>query len=76
MAVSRDKQKLDELISILDYSSTRQWLNDNMCHSKIVGICITKGCDFITEVEADQAKGYCEVCQRTTVKSGLVLAGY
>ncbi|MBE3145398.1 MAG: hypothetical protein IMZ61_15975 [Planctomycetes bacterium] len=39
------------------------------------GICTNPGCDYTTEVEPDQDKGYCEVCNTNTVKSCLVLAG-
>ena len=39
------------------------------------GICIKPGCDYTTEVEPDQDRGYCESCGTQTVKSALMLAG-
>ena len=40
-----------------------------------LGICTNEGCDYIREVEPDQDKGYCEVCDSNTVQSALILAG-
>ena len=39
------------------------------------GICSAPGCDYTTDVEPDQTKGYCEKCGGQTVTSCLVLAG-
>ncbi len=76
MAISRDKKKLDELVQLENYSNTRKWLEDNMMAGTVMGICFAKDCDYTKIVEPDQDHGYCEVCRTTTVKSGLVLAGY
>ena len=37
------------------------------------GICPV--CEYTTEVEPDQDRGWCEVCDKGTVQSCLVLAG-
>jgi len=39
------------------------------------GICMNKDCNYTTEVEPDQSKGYCESCGTNTVQSCLVIAG-
>jgi hypothetical protein len=39
------------------------------------GICMNEGCDYSTEVEPDQDRGWCEECQEGSVKSALMLAG-
>ena len=39
------------------------------------GICMNLGCEYTTEVEPNQDKGYCEACDSQTVQSALVLAG-
>jgi hypothetical protein len=39
------------------------------------GICINPGCNYTTDVEPDQDRGYCEVCRTQTVQSALILAG-
>jgi hypothetical protein len=33
------------------------------------------GCDYTAEMEPDQDRGWCEVCERGTLVSGLVLGG-
>ncbi len=32
-------------------------------------------CDYTAEMEPDQTQGWCEVCERGTLVSGLVLGG-
>jgi len=39
------------------------------------GICTNDGCDYTTDVEPDQDRGWCEVCGTNLVKSAPVLAG-
>jgi hypothetical protein len=39
------------------------------------GICVNDGCDYTTDVEPDQDRGWCEVCRTNTVQSALILAG-
>ncbi len=53
---------------------------DDLLHEAVfdgscAGICKTKGCDYSTEVEPDQGKGWCEECEKGTVVSCLMLAG-
>ena len=38
-------------------------------------ICLNDGCDYTTEMEPDQDRGWCEACRTNTVASALVLAG-
>ena len=40
-----------------------------------LGICTNEQCDYIREVEPDQDRGYCEICDSNTVQSALILAG-
>jgi len=39
------------------------------------GICTNPDCNYSTEVEPDQDRGWCEFCNTNTVASCLVLAG-
>ena len=39
------------------------------------GICMNRDCDYMTNVEADQNEGYCEMCETQTVQSAPWLAG-
>lgn len=41
--------------------------------SVVPGICTE--CGEITDVEPDQDEGYCESCEKNTVKSCMVLSG-
>lgn len=41
----------------------------------VPSICMTEGCDYTTDMEPDQDRGWCEECQSNTVKSALVLYG-
>jgi hypothetical protein len=38
-------------------------------------ICSNEGCDYSTEMEPDQDRGWCEECGTNTVVSCLILAG-
>lgn len=33
------------------------------------GICMNVGCNYTTDVEPDQTRGFCESCRTRTVKS-------
>ena len=52
---------------------------DNLLHAAaydcvVPSICTAPGCDYTTEMEPDQDRGYCEACGGQTVQSCLVLA--
>jgi hypothetical protein len=38
-------------------------------------ICMTEGCDYTCEMEPDQDRGWCEECQKQSMKSALVIMG-
>ena len=40
-----------------------------------VAPAICTNCGYTTEMEPDQDRGWCESCEKNTVKSGLILAG-
>lgn len=44
---------------------------DGLCPA----ICLNDGCDWTTNYEPDQDRGYCEACETNSVGSALVLAG-
>jgi hypothetical protein len=68
------KSKLDTLIEIEGYDSFEQMAAAILSDSVSPGICTNAGCDFVTEVEPDQDRGWCEECGTNTVKSALILA--
>ena len=63
--------KLHELAGV----SVEELLRQANFDSVSPGICVNQGCDYTADVEPDQDKGYCEVCETNTVQSALILAG-
>mgnify|MGYP005626778427 FL=1 len=39
-------------------------------------ICMNDDCDYTTDIEPDNARGWCECCNTRTVASALMLAGF
>ena len=67
--------KLQKLLEIEGYANITELLAASITDSVSPGICTNEGCNYTTQVEGDQDRGYCEACGTGTVKSGLVLAG-
>jgi hypothetical protein len=67
--------KLDELVASEGYDCLEELLEAIILDSVSPGICVNPGCNYTTEVEPDQDRGYCEECRTQTVKSALILAG-
>ena len=63
--------KLHELAGV----SVEELLRQANFDSVSPGICVNQDCDYTADVEPDQDKGYCEVCETNTVQSALILAG-
>jgi hypothetical protein len=64
-------RKLVEIEGFADETSLSQAVVfDSVCPA----ICMNVGCDYTTEMEPDQDRGWCEVCNTNTMKSALVLA--
>ena len=63
--------KLEELANS-EGMDVEEMLEQAVIDSVVPGICMN--CDYITGVEPDQDKGYCEFCNTQTVQSCLVLA--
>jgi hypothetical protein len=45
------------------------FVTDSVCP----GICMTPGCNYTTQVEPDCSDGWCEECQKNTIKSAMIL---
>ena len=67
--------KLDKLATAEGFSTVEKLLLARGHDSVVPGICSRAACDYTTEVEPDQDRGWCEACERNTVKSALILAG-
>ena len=67
--------KLQQLTEIEGFLTSDALIEEYIHEGAVPGICKNPNCDYTTEVEPDQDKGYCENCNTNTVVSALVLAG-
>jgi hypothetical protein len=75
IVLSHKAQKLMRLCEIEGFENVEGVLFLSITDSVCPAICMTEGCDYTTEMEPDQDRGFCEVCGGQTVASALVLAG-
>jgi len=75
IVLSKDQQKLAKLLEIEGYDSLEEMADAVFSDSVSPGICTNDDCDFTTEVEPDQDRGWCDECSTNTVKSALMLTG-
>ena len=69
------RNKLLKLAEIEGFDTVDALIEAAAHDSVSPGICMTEECDYATEVEPDQDKGWCELCGKGTVQSALILAG-
>jgi hypothetical protein len=69
------QQKLKKLIELEGYDDDTDLIAAAVADSVCPAICMNDGCDYTTEMEPDQDRGWCEVCRTNSLKSALVLAG-
>lgn len=74
--MSLEYNKIKSLMRNKGFDNEDEFLESVIFDSTVPGICMFPECDYTTDVEPDQSKGYCEVCQCRSVKSILVLKGY
>jgi hypothetical protein len=67
--------KLQTLCEIEGFADELELGEAFVADSVCPGICMNPGCDYTTEVEPDQTRGWCEICGTNTVKSGFILMG-
>jgi hypothetical protein len=75
IVLSHKAQKLMRLCEIEGFGHVEGVLFLSITDSVCPAICMTEGCDYTTEMEPDQDRGFCEMCGGQTVTSALVLAG-
>ena len=69
------QQKLKKLAEIEGYDDDVALIADAATDSVCPAICMNEGCDYVTEMEPDQDRGWCESCGTNSLKSALVLSG-
>jgi hypothetical protein len=70
--------KLSKLCEIEGFEDENSLFAAAMTDSVCPAICCNPDnpeCDYTTEMEPDQDRGWCEVCGTNTMVSGLVLGG-
>lgn len=67
--------KLELLVTIEGFDCLEDLLAAAISDSVCPGICVNPLCDYATEVEPDQDRGWCECCRTQSVRSALILAG-
>lgn len=68
-------EKLQRLAELEGFDDIDDLINHASVDSVVPAICINQGCEYTTEMEPDQDKGWCESCQTNSVQSCLVLLG-
>ncbi|MBW2121959.1 MAG: hypothetical protein JRH07_08945 [Deltaproteobacteria bacterium] len=74
MAEKARRYGLEDLVSDYGAEDLNEMLEEYGTNGTFPGIC--PECGYTTDVEPDQAEGWCEVCEKNTVVSGLILAGF
>ncbi len=74
--MTKYRAKLERLGDIEGYDDVAQLFECRALDSTVPGICMEQGCDFTADYEPDQDKGWCECCDKNTVKSALIIAGF
>lgn len=72
--MSLQMDKLQMLRELEGHNTLETMFEKAFSDSVVPAICMEPGCDYHTEMEPDQSKGYCELCEKNTVQSCLVIA--
>ena len=72
------KAKLGKLVELEGFEDENELFAAAMIDSVSPAICCNPNnpdCDYTAEMEPDQDRGWCEMCEAGTLVSGLVLGG-
>lgn len=67
--------KLDQLTNDWGYSNPEDMMMDYIFDSGHPAICMNEDCDYSTEMEPDQDRGWCDNCGTNTLVSAGILMG-
>jgi len=67
--------KLDTLTRDWGYATPTLMVEDYIFDGLMPAICQNHGCDYSTEYEPDQTRGWCEACNENTVVSAAIMLG-
>lgn len=75
LTYAKKEAKLAKLLEIEDYATIHDLAEAVILRSvPCPAICTSPDCDHVAELESDQRAGWCEMCDRATMQSALVLA--
>ncbi|MDB2578792.1 hypothetical protein N9Y00_07105 [Tateyamaria sp.] len=67
--------KLKTLTEDWGYSEPEAMVEDYLFDGVMPAICVNDDCDYTTEMEPDQDRGWCDCCHTNTVQSASILMG-
>tara|TARA_A100000172_G_C2944053_1_gene76689 strand:+ start:255 stop:473 length:219 start_codon:yes stop_codon:yes gene_type:complete len=67
--------KLNQLANDWGYNNPEDMMTDYVFDSLHPAICMNKDCDYSTEMEPDQDRGWCDCCETNTLVSAGMLMG-
>ena len=73
--MTKAKEKLETLAADWGYQSPLDMI-ESIGLLASPAICMNEDCNYTTDIEPDNARGFCECCNTNTVASALMLAGY
>ena len=69
------KTKIEQLAQDCGYLSVVEMLEENLHKTMVPAICMEDGCNYSTDMEKDQTKGWCEICEKNNVQSCFEIEG-
>lgn len=73
--MTKNHAKLDKLAEYEGFDSIDEMLEAYLFDSVCPSICMENGCDYTADLEHDQDRGWCEACEKPSMKSAYILAG-
>lgn len=67
--------KLDTLAIDWGYEDPEDLAEDYICDGLCPAICMNPSCNYTTEMEPDQDRGWCENCETNSMASAFILMG-
>jgi hypothetical protein len=73
--MTKSHAKLDLLAEYEGFDNIDDMLERAVFDGVCPAICMEDGCDYTADLEPEQDKGWCECCEKPSMKSALILAG-
>jgi hypothetical protein len=68
--------KLEKVADIGGYDDDDQLFECSALDSCVPPICVEQRCDHSADLDPDQDKGWCESCEKPSMKSAHFIAGF